>query len=66
MSTVVSPSARVATTRRCTFVWAPLLVLGVLASVVGGPMITVFNSLDVAGVVLMLAGLLGFVREVEK
>lgn len=57
---------RVASRRRRTRVWLPLLVAGALVSIAGGPMITVFNSLDAAGIALMVAGLLGFVHEMEK
>lgn len=66
MAAVVRPSARVAAQRRRAFLWLPLLVVGVLVSLAGGPMITVFNSADAAGLALMGAGLVGFIREVEK
>lgn len=66
MGAVVCPSQRVAANRRRAFLWLPLLVAGVLVMLVAGPMIPVFNSLDVAGLALMVGGLLGFIREVEK
>lgn len=66
MAAVVRPSERVAAQRRRAFLWAPLLVAGVLVSIAGGPMITVFNSLDAIGFALMVAGVVGFIREVEK
>lgn len=66
MAAVVRPSERVAAQRRRAFLWLPLLVAGVLVSFAGGPMLTVFNSLDAAGLGLMIAGLVGFIREVEK
>jgi len=62
---MVRPSARVAARRRRVFLWGPLLVAGVLVSLAGAPMVTVFNSLDIAGVVLMLGGLSGFIFELE-
>lgn len=46
--------------------WAPLLLAGVLVSLVGGPMITVFNGLDLVGAAMMLGALAGFVRELDK
>ncbi|ALV45809.1 hypothetical protein MB46_10290 [Arthrobacter alpinus] len=66
MSAGVRPSERVAAQRRRAFLWLPLLVAGALVSLAGGPMITVFNSLDAAGLALMVGGLVGFIREVEK
>ncbi|SEE25215.1 hypothetical protein SAMN04489740_0973 [Arthrobacter alpinus] len=66
MAAVVRPSERVASRRRRAFLWLPLLVAGALVSLAGGPMITVFNSLDTAGLALMVGGLVGFIREVEK
>lgn len=66
MAAVVRPSERVAAQRRRAFLWLPLLVAGVLVSLAGGPMITVFNSLDAVGLALMVGGLAGFIREVEK
>ncbi|WP_343317743.1 hypothetical protein AAFM46_10880 [Arthrobacter sp. TMP15] len=66
MGEVVRPSVRVAANRRRAFLWLPVLLTGALVSVAGGSMITVFNSLDAAGLVLLLAGLFGFIREVEK
>ncbi|WP_133159088.1 hypothetical protein [Arthrobacter glacialis] len=62
----VRPSERVAARRRRLFLWLPLLMVGALVTVVAGPMIIVFNSLDVAGAALMLGGLLGFALDVEK
>lgn len=62
---MVTPSRRVAANRRRAFLWL-LLLAGVLVSIAGGSMITVFNSLDVAGLALMVAAVAGFIREVEK
>ncbi|MHA7270422.1 hypothetical protein [Arthrobacter sp. HLT1-20] len=63
---VMQPSPRVAARRRRLVLWLPLLVAGALVTVAAGPMITVFNSLDVASLVLLLAGLAGFAFEMEK
>jgi hypothetical protein len=60
------PSSRVGAQRRRVFLWLPLLVLGSLVTLAGGSMITVFNSLDAAGLVLIVVGLLGFVQEVDR
>lgn len=65
-STVTRPSEHVAANRRRAFMWAPLLLAGVLVSLVGGPMITVFNGLDLVGAAMMLGALAGFVRELDK
>lgn len=62
---MVRPSARVAARRRRLLLWGPLLVAGMAVSLAGAPMITVFNSLDIAGLVLMLGGLVGFAFEME-
>jgi len=62
---MVRPSARVAAQRRRLLVWWPLLVAGVLVSLAGAPMVTVFNSLDIAGVVLMFGAVAGFIYELE-
>jgi|GEM_PF-6933301 len=62
---MVRPSARVAARRRRLLVWWPLLVAGVLVSLAGAPMVTVFNSLDIAGLVLMVGAVAGFIFEVE-
>lgn len=66
MAAVMRPSERVAARRRRAFIWAPLLVLGAVISLAGGPMIEVFNSLDVMGLACTVVGLLGFVREVDR
>ena len=66
MGAVVRPSQRVAARRRRMLVWLPLLALGILVSAAGGPMIDVFNSLDVLGLLLTMAGLLGFAQEVGR
>ena len=66
MAAMVRPSERVAARRRRVFIWAPLLVLGVLISLAGGSMIDVFNGLDVIGLSFIVVGLFGFVREVDK
>lgn len=66
MGAVMRPSERVAARRRRAFIWAPLLVLGAVISLAGGPMIEVFNSLDVMGLACTVVGLLGFVREVDR
>lgn len=66
MAAMVRPSERVAARRRRAFLWLPLLVLGAMISLAGGPMIAVFNSLDVFGLAFTVVGLLGFVREVDK
>lgn len=66
MPAVVRPSGRVAAQRRRAFLWLPLLMAGVLVSLAGGPMITIFNSLDAIGLALMVGGLVAFIRDVEK
>lgn len=66
MGRVVGPSVRVAAQRRRLLLWLPMLVLGAVASLAGGPLVTVFNSLDGAGLVLIVAGLLGFLHEMDK
>lgn len=66
MGRMVGPSARVAAQRRRMLLWLPMLVLGAVASLAGGSMITVFNSLDFLGLAFIVAGLLGFVYEVER
>lgn len=66
MAAAVRPSDRVAAQRRRAFLWLPLLLAGVLVSLAGGPMITVFNSLDAIGLALMVGGLVAFIRDVEK
>lgn len=66
MGAVVRPSQRVAAQRRRVFLWLPLLGLGALISTAGGSMIDVFNGLDVVGLVFTVAGLLGFVLDVDK
>lgn len=63
---MAAPMTRAATNRRRTRLWLPMLVLGAVATLVGDPMIIVFNSLDLLGLMLMVAGLLGFAREVDK
>jgi hypothetical protein len=60
------PSSRVAAQRRRVFLWLPLLVRGSTVTLAGGSMITVFNSLDAAGLVLIVLGLLGFAQEVDR
>ena len=65
MGAVVRPSQRVAANRRRA-AWLLVALAGVLVSLAGGPMITVFNSLDLLGLVLMVAGLLGLAREVDR
>lgn len=66
MGAVVRPSERVAAARRRVFLWAPLLVAGFLVSMAGGPMIDKFNGLDVAGLAFLVAGVLGFIRELDR
>lgn len=66
MGAVVGPSQRVAAQRRRTRLWLPLLVLGILVSAAGGSMIEVFNSLDVLGLIAVVAGLLGLAKEVGR
>lgn len=65
MSAIITPTPRVAANRRRAFLWLPLMATGALATVAGGPMLEVFNSLDVAGAAMMLGGLLGIAREVQ-
>lgn len=60
-----TPSARVATNRRRALLWTPLLLVGLVLALAGAPMITVFNSQDALGLALVVAALLGFIREVE-
>lgn len=60
-----TPTARVAANRRLAFVWIPVLLVGLLFIMGGAPMITVFNSLDLLGIVLILAAFLGLAKEVE-
>lgn len=62
---VVRPSQRVAARRRL-FLWLALLAVGVLVSIAGGSMIDVFNSLDVLGLLAVVAGLLGLAKEVGR
>lgn len=66
MGAVVRPSERVGARRRRLILWLPLLIAGVLFSGAGGPMITIFNSLDLIGAALMLGALVGFVKEMDK
>lgn len=67
MSThMTRPIPRVAARRRRAFLWAPLLLAGALVTAAAGPMIGVFNSLDVAAIVLMTAGVLGFAWDAGK
>lgn len=60
-----APTARVAANRRRTFLWLPLLITGIATALAGAPMITVFNSQDVLGLALVVAALLGFIKDVE-
>lgn len=66
MAAMVRPSERVGARRRRAFLWLPLLVLGAVISLAGGSMIDVFNGLDLVGLVFTVAGLLGFVWDVDK
>lgn len=66
MAAVVRPSVRVAATRRRAFLWLPLLLVGFIVSMAGGSMITVFNSLDGLGLLFLVAGVLGFISEVDN
>lgn len=66
MSTTMNrPSTKVAAQRRRVFLWLPLLALGILVSAAGGPMIDVFNGLDVLGLLLTAVGVRGFLAEVD-
>lgn len=66
MGAMVRPSGRVAVRRRCVFLWAPLFLAGVVVSFLGGEMIHVFNGVDLLGLILMSAGVLGFTSELDK
>lgn len=66
MPSSTRPSGPVAAQRRRAFLWLPMLVAGAMISLAVSPMITIFNSLDVLGLVLTVAGLLGFIREVDN
>lgn len=60
-----TPTARIAANRRIAFIWIPVLLVGVLLTLAGAPMITVFNSLDLLGIALIIGAFLGLTKEVE-
>ncbi|NVM97804.1 hypothetical protein [Arthrobacter sp. SDTb3-6] len=63
---VVRPSGAVAAWRRRLLVWLPLLLAGMAVTLAAGPMVVSFNSLNLLGLVLMGAGLAGFVKELDR
>lgn len=46
--------------------WFLLALAGMALSLAGAPMVTDFDGLDFAGLVFMVAGVLGFTWEVER
>lgn len=61
-----TPSSHVAANRRRALLWLPLLLAGMVVTLAAAPMIVTFNSLSVIGLVLMAAGVAGFVRELDR
>lgn len=63
---MISPSPALAARRRRLLLWLPLLIVGAAVSLFAGPLVTGVNSLDIAGVIFLSVGVLGFVREMDK
>lgn len=61
-----TPSARTASRRRTFILWLPAAVAGMFVSLAGGPLLTGVNSLDLTGLALMGAGVIGAAREVAQ